>query len=304
MQDEVFDLYSKQLLVKAFEPTFHKYYNVDFRDGFIMPVHSHKFIEIMYIRKGSCDVYVDEVRFRLEPGDFILLNGLVPHRLHVDKKTRCKVLCLEFYFKKTGRVKYSIHTVYEHTKEARKFLSEKHQVVKLKDTEEVYSALMDIYREIERNELMSNIIIETAFCNFLVKLSRLFCENDKLSDNPSNRYISNAISYMNNNYYEEVTIEQVADSINLNVSYFHKIFKKETGTTPMNFLNSIRINKAKIFLERSDIPIIEICNFVGFNSRQYFSCAFKHETGLTPRQYRLSCSLKNGPSGNKWHCEV
>lgn len=294
MQNAVSDLYSEVLLAKSMVPVFHSYYNIEYRDGFAMPVHSHGNIEIMYVRKGSCEVYVKEERYRLEVGDFILLNGYVPHRLAVNKNTPCKVLCLEFEFVHDTDSGNSLSSIYRYVNEVRSFLKEGRSVLKLKDTVEIYPILNDIYRELEESNSGKNIYVKSAFSQFFIKLARLWSESEKRGNSLADRYTKDAISFMSSSYYEELTIEQVSEHVNLNVSYFHKIFKQATGKTPMDFLNAIRINKAKMLLQKTGIPIIDICNYVGFNSRQYFSYAFKKQTGVTPSKFRSSLEAK-GP---------
>lgn len=280
------DLYAGELLSHSLQPQFQSYYNIEFRDGFTMSVHSHQNIEVMYVRKGSCEVFAQEERYRLETGDLMLLNGHVPHRLHVSKGAPCRVLCLEFVFTPCEREEAGMAGLYRNLPELRVFLKERRSIVKLKDTMEIYTVLNDIFRELERQESGRELYIRAGFSQFLIKLARLFTENEKARSSPLDRYIKDAIGYMNENYHEELSVEGIAGHVKLNVSYFHKIFKQVTGDTPMDYLNNIRINKACMLLEKSDIPVIEICGFVGFNSRQYFSYIFKKHTGIAPVEYR------------------
>jgi AraC family transcriptional regulator, melibiose operon regulatory protein len=288
----VTDLYTGELLAKSMQPEFQSYYNIEFREGFNMSVHWHPNIEVMYVRKGSCDVYVQDERYRLETGDLILLNGDIPHRLYVSKGAPCRVLCLEFVFTGCEREEAVIPHMYRNISELRVFLSEAQNVLKLKDTMEAYTVLNDIYRELEQGEPGREVYIRAAFTQFLIKLARLFAENEKAKNSPADKYIKDAIGYMNENYHEELTVEGIAEHVSLNVSYFHKIFKQVTGETPMDYLNNIRISKARMLLEKSNIPVIEICSFVGFNSRQYFTYTFKKQMGMAPVEYRKRVESK------------
>ena len=296
MNPEVWNLYSSELVKKNLEPVFHGYYHVEFREGYFMQSHTHERVEIMYARKGSCEVFADNKRYRLEAGDFILINGNIPHKLQVDKHMPCQVLCLEFQFaqaQSTGRT--LLFEIYRDVCEFRLFLESALNVLKLKDTAEAYTNLVDLFRELEHNEPGRWIAIQYAFGQFLIKLARLFAENERTKEKPSKKYIRDAIAFINGNYYEEIGVGEIAEHVKLNVSYFHKIFKKDTGNTPMDYLNNVRINKAKRLLENSDIPIIEICSFVGFNSRQYFTYTFRKSTGITPRAYKQKQQSLKGP---------
>lgn len=292
MSRAVYDLYSPALLSRNAIPVFHNYYNIEFRDGFVMPFHSHEYIEIMYVKKGSCEIFAEDKRYKMEAGDVVLINGDIPHRLLVDKNVPCRVLCLEFNFIYSPDSKYTMGYIYKDVKEVRHFLSQGKGHIKLKDSSEIYNTLSDIYRELEQDKPGKDLLIEASFCSFIIKFARLWFDNEKVEKNPWEKYIKDALSYMKQNYCEELSVKQIARHVNLNSSYFHKIFKQATGLTPGEFLNNIRINKAKMLLEKSDIPIIDICNYVGFNSRQYFSYAFKKSIGVTPRQYRKQSETK------------
>ncbi|WP_155983945.1 helix-turn-helix transcriptional regulator, partial [Paenibacillus sp. 1-18] len=65
-----------------------------------------------------------------------------------------------------------------------------------------------------------------------------------------------------------------------------RIFKKHTGQTLTAYLTMLRMDKARMLLQQTDIPIQEIADYVGVGSRQYFHMLFKKHTGKTPVEYR------------------
>ena len=74
--------------------------------------------------------------------------------------------------------------------------------------------------------------------------------------------------------------------VGYNPSYLSTLFKKKEGISPLDYLNTIRINQAKLFLAGSDFSISDIAMMVGFNSVSYFNHMYKAEVGLTPGEYR------------------
>jgi YesN/AraC family two-component response regulator len=98
--------------------------------------------------------------------------------------------------------------------------------------------------------------------------------------------IYKAVTYINNNYSEKITLEQVASNIFLSPTYFSKIFKQELGLSFSNYLNRVRIEKAKSLLLHESIPIVDISDIVGFVDQAYFSKVFKKLVGVTPSEYR------------------
>ncbi|WP_303193766.1 response regulator transcription factor [Ruthenibacterium lactatiformans] len=100
------------------------------------------------------------------------------------------------------------------------------------------------------------------------------------------REIALAITYLHQNYRLNISQEDVAQCISLNSSYFSKFFKKQTGQSYINFLNSLRMTKACFYLDESDYSVAKISEQVGFINESYFSRLFKNLTGYSPMAYR------------------
>ncbi|WP_102347241.1 helix-turn-helix domain-containing protein [Bacillus sp. Marseille-P3661] len=98
--------------------------------------------------------------------------------------------------------------------------------------------------------------------------------------------IESAIRFIQLNYGDQLTLKDMADLVYLSPSYFSKLFKEETGTTFVEYLSWIRVQKAKSMLRMSSIPIDVIANNTGFKNSSYFSTIFKRVEGKTPSQYR------------------
>lgn len=99
-------------------------------------------------------------------------------------------------------------------------------------------------------------------------------------------YIKEAINYIEQHYYEPITVEQMAASCNLNRSYFTRLFKKATQISPQDFLIKYRMTKASEFLKVSNFPIGKVSELVGYPNQLYFSKAFKSFFGISPKEYR------------------
>ncbi|WP_455544108.1 helix-turn-helix domain-containing protein [Intestinibacter sp.] len=102
-----------------------------------------------------------------------------------------------------------------------------------------------------------------------------------------NTYIKKAIEYVHKHYDKNINIDDLCEYLNLNKSYFCSTFKSATGHTFCHFLNHFRIEKSKILLLETDLSILQIAIYVGFNNQNYYSTIFKKFTGKTPFQYRL-----------------
>ena len=78
----------------------------------------------------------------------------------------------------------------------------------------------------------------------------------------------------------------------MNNSYFCRLFKKHFHCNFSDFINNYRIEKAKLFLEDTSLPISDIAIKCGFNSFSYFCKIFKLSVGLSPSAYRSGCVKK------------
>jgi len=92
--------------------------------------------------------------------------------------------------------------------------------------------------------------------------------------------------YISVHYNLNIQLEQLAKICFLNPEYLSKLFKKETGTSLVDYINSIRIQRAKDLLAYTDEKIIDISLLVGFNSNSYFCRIFKQNTGFSPSNFR------------------
>lgn len=110
----------------------------------------------------------------------------------------------------------------------------------------------------------------------------------KNSEKQIHTSIKKSIDYMTFNYTDNISIRELSTIANLSPSRFFTVFKKETGTTPIEYKNRICIKNAEKMLLISDMSIEEIAEKLGFNSSSYFRRTFKAITGQSPRAYKNS----------------
>ena len=94
------------------------------------------------------------------------------------------------------------------------------------------------------------------------------------------------LKYVENNYMEKITIEDIANEVDLSQSHFMKYFKNTMGTSFVDYLNENRLTMASRLLISSDSSILAIASEVGFENLSYFNRIFKKRFGQTPREYR------------------
>lgn len=99
-------------------------------------------------------------------------------------------------------------------------------------------------------------------------------------------YIKEALTYIEQNFQNDISVESLAKSCGLNRSYFGRIFKDTIGKSPQEFIMSYRMVKAAELLKLTDLSIGDIGNAVGYPNQLHFSRAFKHTYGISPREWR------------------
>lgn len=99
-------------------------------------------------------------------------------------------------------------------------------------------------------------------------------------------YIKEAISFIEQNFQNNISVEDIAAACGLNRSYFGKIFHENMGKTPQEFLISYRMSKASELLKLTKLSIGNIGLAVGYDNPLHFSRAFKNVYGVSPRQWR------------------
>lgn len=126
-------------------------------------------------------------------------------------------------------------------------------------------------------------------CLMLTKSMNKFINSIFVSSDIKNMDVMNkALRYIQNNYSQKISLEQVSQVVNLTPSYFSKVFKKEMGCNFNTYINQLRIEKSKKLLLHNNWKLVNIAAAVGFEDQSYFTKVFKRITGRPPNYYRKS----------------
>jgi AraC-like DNA-binding protein/mannose-6-phosphate isomerase-like protein (cupin superfamily) len=263
------------------------YYYKHWHD-FNMPYHKHNSVEIMYVISGKCTVNTVNDLYLMHKGDFILLDANVPHNLVVDKDSPCRMLNIEFIFEHRTANFPSIKDLEQGNPVLASLLARARPYILLRDSDEVYHTLKNLVFELDKGSLSNEWMVQLQLAQLLIRVAGLAAELEDPSYQHFDLYVKNAMDYIHHHYDYPIQVKDIAASINLHPGYFHRIFKSNTGQTVVEYLTSLRVEKAKMLLGHTDIPVAEISDSIGINSREYFSAIFKKQTGQTPGAYRKS----------------
>ena len=149
------------------------------------------------------------------------------------------------------------------------------QMEKLKIKYLLYNNTHDAYNEMLR-------LIDILFDKMNIK--------GKLSDDG----MRSVIDYIERNLRRGISLEDVANHVNISTYYLSKIFKKEMGVNFITYVTDRKMDLAKEMLANTDIPVLNIALDLAYNEANYFSKAFKKKTGFTPSEYREKYKRKEG----------
>lgn len=111
-------------------------------------------------------------------------------------------------------------------------------------------------------------------------------EGPHLPKRAVNASVERAVKYINANYAHKITLDDLAKHIYLNRTYASQMFKKYMNVNFADYLEMVRINKAKELLLYTHLPITEVAVRVGYSNQSYFTKVFKRSTGLSPNTFR------------------
>ncbi len=116
-----------------------------------------------------------------------------------------------------------------------------------------------------------------------------------------NSLILKAVNYIKENYRNEIALEDISREVNISPHYFSKLFKEQVGENFIDYITSLRIQKAKELLVENRLSIKEICFDTGYADPNYFSRLFKRVVGVTPTEYKEAACSGERPEFVK-HC--
>ncbi|WP_449536270.1 response regulator transcription factor [Ferdinandcohnia sp. Marseille-Q9671] len=141
----------------------------------------------------------------------------------------------------------------------------------------------------ELNPKMTTQAIRTSVEEFVVQCSNIVRDSRQQS---CPDILFHCKEVINNHYKQSITLNEVANIVGVTPSYLSRVFKKEVGINFIDYLNKVRIEKAKKLLGDSEMKVLEVSEKVGFNSTEYFTRIFKKHTGVSPLYFRTK-SVEN-----------
>ncbi len=255
--------------------------------GMVMPIHWHENIEVIHVLSGEIKASCNESSVLAGAGDTIIVNSNEYHSYECTKapmSLNCVVVdmyVLNSRFFDAVEIKY-IQPILRGKVLFENFLTAK----------DVISYCIDeITNEFMQKKIGYELAVKANLFKLLVNLLRDH-KSQVLTDTErtvrTNQYtkMNKAMQFIENNYAEKLTIDEMAEMTGLNKFYFCKLFKKLNGKTFSEYINYLRINEALNLFDETALSITDIAMAVGFNDMNYFSRVFVQITGIRPSKIR------------------
>lgn len=129
-------------------------------------------------------------------------------------------------------------------------------------------------------------LIRGLFLQLVTMVCRFFSDLSLLD--PALGRLAKAVSRIENDYAEDVSLGDLAAVAGLSANQFLRVFRRSYGTSPIRYLLKVRLAQAGLILAETDVPITEVASRCGFSDGNYFSRMFRRHFGVSPRDFRRS----------------
>ncbi|HWT75369.1 MAG TPA: helix-turn-helix domain-containing protein [Mobilitalea sp.] len=266
------------------------YIQYGFHDNDVF-MHTHAdFSELVIVLNGTAMHKVDNESYFIKKGDvFVISNNTAHGYVNTNDFRICNImyhpenlLSSDYDIRKLAGF-HALFVIEPYLTMERSFQSR--LKLQLADFEQVSGIISSMVHEYDKKTDGWKTMLNAHFMMLVVLLSRTYslpASNDK-SDVIN---IAKSVSYMENNYTEDIAIEKLAAQSNISTRHFTRIFHATYQTTPGNYLLLLRMEHACRLLKNTSYSISEIAFQSGFNDSNYFSRQFRQHFNISPKVYR------------------
>ena len=247
--------------------------------------HQHPYMEFFYFKSGKGVLECDGREEAFRAHDIVVVNAGREHCLYSENGEE-PLMYYNFTVDRLNLGGATHNGISENAVEHHSF----------GDGENAISfTIRQILSELQNEQCDYYSKVQALFTVLLIDLIRLFQAPRAVEESThkinTRKLLLQTKSYIEMHYAESLSLEQLTRISLMQKSYFMHQFKKYFGTSPIRYLNQVRIENAKLLLINTDKPVTEIAADVGFNTPAYFSEMFLRDVGFTPSAYRNRNSL-------------
>ena len=244
--------------------------------------HDHSAVEIVLVLEGTVTYTVEDSVYQVHKGEVLIVPPDTPHSLNMGDGSSRYLFLFEPDAIMTMRDIKSMAVYF-------------HKPFHLRDGSEAHVRIRELLlraREAyDKKELMWNTVCYSSLLRIYALLGQRYLSGIKPRSgdglrNMDSEVITAVMTYINNHYREELSLEDVASFAGFSRYYFSRSFKRQTGYSFKDYLCQKRLQVAMDLLIRSNTPMREVAIESGFGSVATFNRVFREKKGCTPTQYR------------------
>ncbi|MCR5101451.1 MAG: AraC family transcriptional regulator [Butyrivibrio sp.] len=225
---------------------------------------------LLFIEKGNMEIVLDKKNYFAHSGEVVFLDCYSPHEYRAVDNSKT----LWLHFDGPGARAY-----YDY------ITKESGSIITPTNFRTLYQQLYKLFLDCKNANVFDEASISISILTLLQSLIASSKDNSSISDS-----VKKATSYIAENFKEKISINKISEIAGFSPYYFTRVFKKETGLTPHQYLISTRISAAKYSLASTQLSIEEIASSCGFDDTSAFCYTFRKWEGLTPTEYRKKIS--------------
>lgn len=262
-------------------------------------IHTHEFVELIFISKGTCTHYIDGEKYDAEPGDLIFVNYGQTHSFESkDGIEYYNLLYVPEFFSSELMNSENIYEIFQISlfREFESVESLHTQLVSFREQEylDVRKLIQDMKQEFDRKETGYRSVLNgysrVLFSRILRKLkcSSINAEAGKCI----NRLTADCLAYIDARCFEKITLKEIAEQTFYNPSYLSRMFRQHCGISLSEYIREKRMAEAGRLLRTTGLSNEEIMNMVGYTDKKQFYRNFKEIYHQTPSEYRKNIRQK------------
>ncbi len=258
-------------------------------------LHRHKGWSLFYNISGAAHVAVmqkDEVRvLPIQPGQFVFLSSLIPHRLRIGEADDCYMIHLTLSPCREEEAALSLKSLREVSANACRMMLKPFYVLQASDMNAMLSnTLTEILLNFESARKEADLAAIPGLLLQIMLMEIVYLGRQSMAS-PTNQHVNKAVAYLKGHGSETVRIADVAKAIGIHPVYLQRIFKEHMHKSITEYLMEHRIQQACRMLRTTSFPLIDIALDCGFTNRQHFTRCFKQILGVTPSVFRRENQL-------------
>lgn len=244
------------------------------------PPHQHPQIEINYVKKGGCILHIKNESVSFKENEMMIICSNVNHSFEFGAK-ETTLIQLKFLQDIFSHFDSSDNSTSEKLMPLDIF-SEANHVIKIVNNVRIMRAVHRIVEELNGESKYYQHLVIMYYAELLILIYRHLVEDYLTIGNNEN--LKKAITYLRNNYLNEISIDDVAIHTGIGERYLRKLFANHLNISPHDYLNQIRINKSIELLKNTEFSVKEVSFMCGYKSPQYFCRQFKKQIGISPKK--------------------